>query len=354
MRRAVLGLLMFLSGPVTALAAAGSPSTEAPAAEAAAMETVVVTGVQPGPGLWKVSKGEHVLWVLGTLSPLPKKFEWRAQEVEAAVAASQELLTAPALKMGADIGFFGQLALMPSLIGLRNNPDGAKLSEVLPPDLYARWSVLKEKYIGRSGKVEKWRPIFAALELYDDAIEKTGLDNRQRAQKTVLAAARKARVKTTAVEVVVALDDPRAAIKEFKHASLDDLECFRKTLDRIDTDLGTMAARANAWATGDLDALRQLPYTDQMTACLAAVNEMSLFRSRGITDIDARIEKAWLDAASAALEKNAVSFAMLSIRHLLEPDNYLAKLRAQGYTVEAPDAEPEPAEAAPAVPIGSP
>ena len=35
------------------------------------MEAVVVAGVQPGPGLWKVRHGDHLLYVLGTQSPLP-------------------------------------------------------------------------------------------------------------------------------------------------------------------------------------------------------------------------------------------------------------------------------------------
>jgi hypothetical protein len=38
---------------------------------------VVVSGAQPGPGLWKVAKGDHVMWVLGTQSPLPKHMQWR-------------------------------------------------------------------------------------------------------------------------------------------------------------------------------------------------------------------------------------------------------------------------------------
>ena len=37
------------------------------------MDAIVVTGVQPGPGMWKVSQGDHVMWVLGTQSPLPKQ-----------------------------------------------------------------------------------------------------------------------------------------------------------------------------------------------------------------------------------------------------------------------------------------
>lgn len=32
----------------------------------------------------------------------------------------------------------------------------------------------------------------------------------------------------------------------------------------------------------------------------------------------------------------ASSFAMLSVRHLLRADSYLAKVQAKGYTVEAP------------------
>ena len=44
-----------------------------------ALEEVLVTGQQPGPGLWKVTRpGDphgHVLWILGNYSPLPKKHD---------------------------------------------------------------------------------------------------------------------------------------------------------------------------------------------------------------------------------------------------------------------------------------
>ena len=118
---------------------------------------------------------------------------------------------------------------------------------------------------------------------------------------------------------------------------MDDLDCFRKTLDRIDSDLDTMTVRANAWATGDIDALRKLPDSDQRQACIAAVTGTDLARERGIADIPERVENVWLAAASSALEKNRVTFARLPIAELLSKDGYLAKLRAKGYTVESPD-----------------
>ena len=41
------------------------------------IEEVLVTGEHPGPGLWKVTRGTHVLWILGVRSPLPKDLVWR-------------------------------------------------------------------------------------------------------------------------------------------------------------------------------------------------------------------------------------------------------------------------------------
>jgi hypothetical protein len=265
---------------------------------------------------------------------------WKAKEVVEVIATAQEVLGAPQVGIKADVGFFGQIALLPSLIGVRRNPDDRMLKDVVPADLYARWSVLKEKYIGRSGKVEGWRPIFAALDLYKAAIDKAGLTDSGIVQKTVKEAAKHAGVKLTPTRIELVIEEPRAALKEFKNGSLDDLDCFRKTLDRIDTDLAAMTARANAWATGDLDALRNLPYTDQFAACEAAITESSLARTRGVSDIEARVEQAWVDAATRALASNRVTFAILPIARLLKGDGYLSRLQAQGCRVEAPDAVP--------------
>lgn len=319
------------------VASAQTPEPAAPAASVPEMETVVVTGEQPGPGLWKVSKGDHVLWVLGTLMPLPKKMTWQAKEVDTLIAQSKAVIASPEVKVKADVGFFGKLALLPSLIGVRKNPDDKTLEEVVPAEQYARWRTLKARYIGRSGKVEKWRPIFAALDLYEAAIEKSGMTDTNLARQKVRDAAKRAGIEVTVPRVELSVENPRAVVKEFKDTPLDDLDCFRKTLDRIEADLGAMTARANAWATGDIDALRKLPYTDQMDACRAAVAETGLAQRLGVVDLEARAQRAWVDAATKALNEHEVSFSMLPIRRLLAADGYLAKLAAQGYKVQAPD-----------------
>ena len=298
------------------------------------MEEVLVVGQQSGPSLWKVSRGEHVLWILGTHSPLPKRMSWRADEVVKTIAQSQELLTGETVT--ANVGFFRGMTLLPSLIGIRKNPGGAKLSAMVPADLYARWLVLKGKYLPDDDAAESWRPIFAAFELYSKAIEATGLTWNRDVAKAVLRAAKKSALKITTPTYAMKLVKPRALIKEFKAAELTDLQCFARTLDRLETDLGQMRARANAWARGDVDALRRLTGVEQASACIDAVLKAQFAAERGFADIPARLEALWLAAAEKALANNASTFAILPVGEILRADGKVAKLRQKGYTVEEP------------------
>jgi hypothetical protein len=322
------------SPAATAPAAPVAPSAAAPAITD--MEVMVVSGVQPGPGMWRVSKGDHVLWIMGTLSPVPKKMTWLSRDVEATIAASQQVLKSPGASVDSDLGVFRSALLIPSLFKARKNPGGATLKEVLPPDLYARWQVLKLKYIGRDAGIEKWRPIFAAHELYEAAIRKSGLATSGIVSPVVDKAAKRHDVKIVSPIVRLKVQDPKKAIKEFSGAALGDVECFRKTLDRLENDIAAMTLRANAWAIGDIEALRALPYDDQNRACIRAMLEAGVAQKRGLDTLPQQVEAEWLAAAETALRSNPSSFALLPISELLKPDGYLAKLQARGYEVEAP------------------
>jgi hypothetical protein len=311
--------------------------TETESASTATLDEVLVTGEQPGPGLWKVSKstsdGEHILWILGSHGPLPKKIFWRSKVVEATIAESQELIANSSVK--ADVGFFTGITLLPSLIGIRNNPNDAKLKDVVPPDLYSRWLVLKDKYIGRDSTVEKWRPIFAARELYNNAIEKSDLAPG-RVWAAVEKIAKKNDIKIIRPQVPVEIEKPRTMIKEFKKTELSDVDCFSKTIERLETDLDVMRARANAWAIGNVKALREMTYVDQVSACIEAVVNAQVVQERGYQDMPIRLADAWLSAVDTALAKNKTTFAVMQISELLKADGYVVKLRAKGYKVDEP------------------
>jgi uncharacterized protein YbaP (TraB family) len=303
------------------------------------LDTMVVTGVQPGPGLWKVRHGNHLLYVLGTQSPLPKGITWRSDEVTEVLKLADEVIGSPGVTVGSDIGIFRGLTMLPAAMKAMKNPDGDKLQEVLPPELYARWSVLKQRYMGRDAGVEKKRPLIAVFELYSEALSRNGLRESGVIDPVISAALKARKMKRTPALLEIALDDPRGALADFRKETLkpEDLECFRKTLDLIENDLPQVAARANAWAVGDWTALRSVAREDQQLACLSAWFNTETARKRGMTDIDQRVRAKWLATAEAALQKNMISFATLPVSQLVKSDGYLAALQAKGYTVEAPE-----------------
>jgi hypothetical protein len=300
------------------------------------IDAILVAGRQPGPGLWKVRSGERTLWILGTQSPLPKRMEWDSANVERRIGESQELLMPPTVNMDADVGFFRGLTLLPSLFKARKNPDGKTLSEVVPADEYARWAMLKQRYIGGDRDIEEWRPLFAALELYGKAISRSGMTQDSRVADTVRKAAKRSKVKITVPTLKIKIANVKTALRDFSNETLNDQDCFRRTLDRIETDLGTMVGRANAWAEGDIESLRDLPYQNQFTACAAAFTGNEMARKLGMQDIQTRVENEWLSVAERALRENDTTFAVLPMSQLLQPDGLLQRLVARGYMVEEP------------------
>ena len=300
------------------------------------LDAIVVSGRYAGPGLWKVRSGERTLWILGTQNPLPKRMEWDSANVERRIGESQELLMPPTVDIDAGVGFFRGLTLLPSLLKARRNPDGRMLSDVVPAEEYARWSILKQRYIGGDRGIEEWRPVFAALELYGKAIARSGMTQDPVVSDAVRKAAKRAKVKITTPTVKIKIANAKATLREFSAEALNDQDCFSRTLERIETDLGTMAGRANAWAEGDVETLRNLPYRNQFTACNEALTSNGIARKQGMQDIQARVENEWVSAAEKALRENTTTFAVLPISQVLQPDGLLQKLLAKGYMVEEP------------------
>src|SRR6187200_3630269 len=74
--------------PSVAATQATAPSATAEIPE---LETFVVTGEQPGPALWKVTRKEHTLWILPTFGPLPDQLQWQSGQVEEVIRHSQQV-----------------------------------------------------------------------------------------------------------------------------------------------------------------------------------------------------------------------------------------------------------------------
>ncbi len=307
---------------------------EEAATEEEPVDEVIVSGEQPGPPLWKISKGDHVMWVLGTLVPLPKDITWRSREVESVIARAQQIIAQETVS--ANIGFFRGMRLLPAAMRARRNPDGEELKDVLTPDLYARWARLKARYLGHDRGIERWRPILAGYRLYTKALEKSGLSRSNVIWPAVRRLAKKHDVPIVEPRIKIDVDDPRSLIKDFTEMPREaDVACFKATLDRLETDLEPMKQRAGAWAVGDVETLQRLRTRTQEVTCLDAVTSVPRLEEE-YTKLRARARSEWFTLARTALDRNEVTLAILPMTEILSPTGRLTQLQALGYTVEAP------------------
>ncbi len=350
-------MLMF---GITLIASAQEPAAPAaaPAEELVELDTALVIGEQPGPGLWKVTKGDNVMWVLADYGPLPKDMIWRSAQVEARIAESQEVLYPPNVNIHPSIGIARAVTLIPSALKVGKNPGGASLQEVLDADTYARWSAVRDRIITKKKDVEdleEWRPGVAVSMLGGKAFEKNGLVSGQ-VMKVVREATKKHKVRVNRLpelERAVKWEDPRGMLKNAaRQLGTPEIDCFKRSLDTLEPGLERAKARANTWARGDIAKLRALhrelqPRDDCIYTMIAGFTELdganAASAKKMLADMEWHAEQAkvqaqrdWVAAAEVALGKNRSTFSVLPVGDVLRPDGHLEKLRTLGYAVEEP------------------
>ncbi|MFZ9708386.1 MAG: TraB/GumN family protein [Steroidobacteraceae bacterium] len=324
--RALLSLIVLpilALAPISALAEQDTPTLEE------TIEEITIVGERAGPGLWKVRNGDNTLYLLGTLSPLPKKLEWRSREVESVLGRAQLLIPARG-DVSADIGPVRAVRLYMQYRRLRDNDNDARLDAVLPPELFARFEALRKKYAPRERSLLERRPVLAAGELWREALSRSGLTARNDINRTVekLAKARKVPIRRPALRV----DDPQgtlAEVAEIPRAA--EIACMAATLNRLESDLAAARARAQAWSVGDVAALRSPASAEQQDVCWSALQQ-----SPKIAALRTQFDEAWFRLALEGLETHPVTLAVVPIDELYKRRGVLERMRERGYRVEEP------------------
>ncbi len=97
-----------------------------------------------------------------------------------------------------------------------------------------------------------------------------------------------------------------------------------------------MRHRANLWSIGDVEGLQAQTYPDDRLACYKPLLSVPKWHDQ-LDQAYAQLSVDWLAAVDKALSGNKSSFAVLPISQLLKSDGWLVKLRAKGYSVQAPE-----------------
>lgn len=316
MRIAATLLAILLTG--TCAAARGAGQTPAP------LEEVVVTAERTGPGMWHVHRGAASVWLLGSISPLPRDITWRSKQVESVLESTSQVLVQKPLEISVPRILWMLIADRKLLmVG-----GGKKLKDILPPDLHARFAAQRSQVGENSDKWERYRPIIAAAFLQQAAFHQVNLSMRLDLGAALRVLAKKHGVRIEEIKVA-GVSDMLEALKTMPAKT--ELTCVEASLSTVESGLPRLVERAQAWASGNVERIANMPELKEVDACRNALDD-----GKGAVDVIGRIRQTWLDSVEKYLRSAGTTIAVVNLDLLLERGGLLDQLRAKGYEIDAP------------------
>ena len=288
------------------------------------MDELVVTGERTGPGMWYVHRGAAKVWILGSMSPLPKGITWRATQVDKVLGGTSQVLVQKPFEIGI-ARILWLLITERSVLMVRG---GKRLKDVLPAELHARFAAQRAKYTQDPEKWERFRPLIAAAFLQQAAFHQVGLSTRLDLGAAVRTLAKNHHVRVEEIKIA-GVGDVMDALKTLPPATEN--ACVDASLVTVERDLPRLLERAQAWASGNIERIEKLREPAEVDACRAALDT-----GIGAADLIARIRRTWLGTIEKYLQNAGVTLVVMNMDMLLEPGGLLDELRAKGYEVDAP------------------
>jgi uncharacterized protein YbaP (TraB family) len=288
------------------------------------LDEVVVTGERAGPGMWHVHRGAANVWILGSISPLPRDITWRSKQVENVLQSASQVLVQKPLEISIPRVLW-MLIVDRSLLMVGG---GKRLKDVLPPDVHARFATQRSKVTDDANKWERYRPIIAAAFLQQAAFHGANLSMRLDLGAALRILAKKHGVRVEEVKVA-GVGDMLEALKTMPIAT--ERTCVDASLTTIESGIPRLVERAQAWASGNVERIANLTELKEVDACRA-----SLDAGTGALDVITRIRQTWLNSIEKYLQTPGTTIAVVNLDLLLERGGLLDELRAKGYEVDPP------------------
>lgn len=315
MRIAATLLAIFLAAVCAAVRAAQAPP---------ALDEIVVSAERTGPGMWHVHRGDANVWLLGSISPLPRDITWRSKQVESVLESTSQVLVQKPLEISVPRILWMLIADRKLLmVG-----GGKKLKDVLPADLHARFAAQRSNVTDDKDKWERYRPLIAAAFLQQAAFHQVNLSMRLDLGAALRELAKKHGVRVEEIKVT-GVSDMLEALKTMPAAT--ERSCVEASLSTVESGLPRLVERAQAWASGNVERIENMPELKEVDAC-----RNSLDAAKGAVDVIGRIRQTWMENIEKYLRAPGTTIAVVNLDLLLERGGLLDELRAKGYEVDAP------------------
>jgi uncharacterized protein YbaP (TraB family) len=310
--------LLVLMGLAQGPAATPAPPVQDPN-ESAVVQELFVTARYPGPALWTVQRGQGTVVVLGGLSPLPHMLQWDSHRLEHAMEGADLVLLPPT-------GRLGPLDLIYILFhaGDLRLPGGQTLWDQLTPEQKRRFDNLRTQIKQESKHYERLKPAIAGVLLLGDFEKGAGLSSAKPGS-TVKDLAEARHIPTRPEGGIPVADVFRAVVRMDDRQGADCLDALLSETERIASRARPLA---DAWANGDLNAVKGEYLPAGVERCIAGASGLQAFSEKLTRDATASLD--------AALNKGGKTVAVVDLRLLLRADGVLDRLKAAGATVKAP------------------
>jgi uncharacterized protein YbaP (TraB family) len=300
------------------------PTLGKSAADAPLLDEIVVTSERTGPGMWHVHRGDASLWILGSMSPLPKGITWRSKQLEQVLDTTSQVV----VQKPFEIGIARVLWLLLTERDVLMVGGGKRLKDVMSPALHARFAAQRAKFTDDPDKWERFRPSIAALFLQQAAFHQVGLSTRLDLGAAVRVLAKKHHVRIDEIKIA-GVGDVLDALKTMPQVTEN--ACVEASLVTVEKDLPRLVDRAQAWADGNIEKIEALHEPPEVDACRVAVESGS-----NASDLIALARRTWLDAMLKYLQRGGVTVAVVNIDLMIEKGGLLDELRAKGYDIDVP------------------
>jgi len=271
----------------------------------------------PAPRLWKLTKGNATVYVLGSVEPLPKGLIWNSGQVGRILSGANRLLTPPVGTVGA----FGAIEALTA----SHLPGGRTLDQDLPPDLATRLRAVLVRLNRNQDSLNTYKPGWAALDL-ERSVRRSGDVTEDEPVETLKRLAREKKVTVREMGRY----DVTPVLKQLENLpDQEGVAALKLAVESAEHQLDNGAKIGRAWADGNLHDLRRAQGPDATMAALIEVTPLGKAWA-------ARAEQDALKSIDAALELPGVSVTVMGINQFAKTGGLIDQLRAQGVQVTEP------------------
>jgi hypothetical protein len=315
-----LGKIIALSGALLSIAAPAR-TQENQGQENWGTPEVVEVQARAGPAVWHLTRGESEVWILGTVGAMPDGLKWNKDYLAQLLDGARAILMPPRPSIGL---FEGAWFLLTN--GSKFSlPRGESLETTLPADLEPGFAAIREKLGKSPDHYRTDTPLRAALRLQEDVADKLDL-TRDEPHGTIRRLAESKHVPSAPIAKYEVLDAARDVLKL---TPAQQEVCLGQSVEDADWDLGHAVPAADAWAVGDMKALKANYGESRLADCvIAAVHSVADISERDMADYTAAIDDA--------LDKPGKTVAVIDIGPLLRKDGVLERLEALHVAIEGP------------------